>query len=555
MPDTLNHRRSLPRPSALAAAALLACNGSHAFEFDTGNPDLKIRWDNTVKYSAAQRLEDRSPALSRTIIGRNGIVGPNNINQDDGDNNFDKGLISSRVDLLSELDMSYRNWGARVSGAAWYDQVYNRNTGNTTLTSNHVPRYEFPDDTRRLMGRDAEILDAFVYGNFDLGERPASFRLGRHTLLWGESLFFGANGIAGGQAPVDLIKLLSVPNSTFKEIARPTGKLSGQTQLTDAVSVGAYVGYEWDPTRLMPVGSYLSTSDALGPGAERIIAGTTSTFIRTPDQTPKNGGQGGLQLRYRADPIDTDFGLYAIQFNSYTPSNLYTTLTGVPPAVTPCCYRWVYHEGIRAFGASFAKSIDQWGLAGEVSVRDNMPLASSAATVLPSVGVGTTFSNSNPGYAVGRTGHAQFSWIASLGPSFLSRESSFMGEIAWNTRLSVTEGERFLNPNADKSASAIRAVFAPTYRQALPGLDLTPSLGVGYTAGKSSALGPAFGPDKGGDVTIGLTGVYLNRWTVSLNYVHYYGPEGSTLDNNSNAQFMQALKDRDYVSLSVRITF
>ena len=547
---------SLPRLSTVAVAALLTCHAAHAFDFDTGNPDLKIRWDNTVKYSAAERLKDRSPGLSQTRFGPGGVIGPNNINQDDGDNNFDRGLVSSRVDLFSEVDLSYRNWGARVSGAAWYDQVYNRPTDNRTQTSNHFPASEFTDDTRRLMGRDAEILDAFVYGNFNLEERQASFRLGRHTLLWGESLFFGANGIAGGQAPVDLIKLLSVPNSTFKEIARPTGKLSGQMQLSDAVTLGGYVGYEWDPTRLMPVGSYLSGSDALGPGAERIFAGPAGTFTHTPDQTPSDGGQGGLQLRYRADAIDTDFGLYAIRFNSYTPSNLYTTLSGFPPALSACCYRWVYAEGIRAFGASFSKSIDQWGLAGEVSFRDNMPLASSSASVIPSIGVGTSINNGSiPGYAVGRTAHAQFSWIASLGPNFLARESSFIGEIAWNRRLSVTEGGQFLNPNTDRDAAAIRSVYAPTYRQVFSGLDLTPSIGVGYTAGRSSALGPAFGPDKGGDVTLGLSGTYLNRWVVSLSYVHYYGSEGPTLDNNSNAQFKQSLADRDYVSFSVRTTF
>jgi hypothetical protein len=548
--------RSLRRPTALAAAALLACGTSQAFEFDTGNPDLTIRWDNTVKYSAAFRVKDRSPALSQTQFGPAGVVGPNNLNQDDGDNNFDKGLVSNRLDLLSELDMTWRNWGARVSGAAWNDPMYTRGNNNTSGTANHTPGNEFAAETRKLMGRNAEVLDAFVYGKFDLGERAASFRLGRHTLLWGESLFFGSNGIAGGQAPVDLIKLLSVPNSTFKEIARPTGKLSGQVQVTDAVSVGAYYGYEWEPTRLIPVGAFLSTSDALGPGGERIMAGPIGIFARTPDQEPKNGGQGGVQVRWRADAVDTDFGFYAIRFHAYGPSNIYTTLNGVPPALAASSYRWVYHEGTRAYGASFAKTLGEWGLAGEASVRDNAPLASSGATVLPTIGVGTTFDNrGNPGYAVGRTGHAQLSWLASLGPSFLAREASFLGEIAWNTRLKVTQGAALLNPNADKSATSLRVVFSPSYRQVFPGWDVTPSVGASYTAGRSSAVGPGFGVDKGGDFSIGLSGVYLSRWTAAINYVQFYGPTGSTLDNASNAQFKQALKDRNFVSLSLRTTF
>lgn len=549
------------RPALLAAAAVAACS-AQAFEIDTGNPDLKLRWDNTLRYSAASRLADRSPGLSSTAFGPTGIVGANNLNQDDGDNNFGRGLVSSRLDLLSELDASYGAFGARVSAAAWYDTVYNRATNNNSTSGNHAPPSAFPDETHDLMGRKAEVLDAFVFGKFQLGSRAASVRLGKHTLLWGESLFFGSNGIAGGQAPLDLIKLLTVPNSTFKEIARPTGKLSGQVQLSDELTLGAYVGYEWEKTRLIPVGAYLSTSDGLGPGAERINAGPTGVFVRKPDLEARNSGQYGAQLRWRVDAIDTDIGFYAIRFHANGPSNIWTTLSGFPPGPTgpgnlaAQSYRWVYAEGIRAFGLSFAKTIGEWGLAGEASMRQNSPLSSSGQSVLPAIGVGVNYDNrDNPGYAVGDTAHLQLSWIASLGPSFLARESSFVGEIAWNQRTKVTKNPQMLNPNADRSATALRMVFAPSYRQVLPGLDLSPSVGVGYGWGRSSAIGPAFAVDKGGDVTVGLGAVYLGNWNANLSVVNYLGKEAPTLDNNSNAQFQQALKDRRFVSLSLRTTF
>lgn len=527
---------------------LLASQSASAIEIDTGNPDWKLRWDNTVKTSLMTRLDKATPALSAQP--------PLTVNQDDGDNNFGRGLVSQRLDLLSELDLAGPGYGARLSGAAWYDSVYNTRTDNSTFTGNHRPSSAFTSETRDLMGRKAELLDAFVYAKGELGETPVSGRLGRHTLLWGESLFFGANGIAGGQAPLDLIKLLSVPNATFKEVARPTGKVSGQVQLSSDVSVGAYLNYEWDKTRLMPAGAYLSTSDSMGPGAERILAGPTASFERTPDLEARDSGQGGLQLRWRADSIDTDLGFYAIRYHATTPSNIVTTLTGFPPALVPSSYRWVYAEGIKAFGASFAKSVGDWGLAGEVSYRTNAPLASSGQSVLSSIGVNTDLNNSSkPAYAVGETAHAQFSWLATLGPSFISNEASFLGEVAWNTRMKVTKNEAMLNPNATKSAWAIRTVYAPTYRQVLPGLDLTPSIGAGYTNGKSSAIGPAFGPDKGGDISLGLAGTYLGQWNVALNYVRYFGKTGTTLDANNNAQFLQALKDRNYLTLSLRTTF
>lgn len=554
------HRR-LPQLTTIAAAVGLV-TGAQAFQIETGDPDLKVRLDTTVKLSAAARVAQRSDGLSTTAFGPTGIVGPNNINQDDGNNNFGRGLVSTRLDVLSEFDLSYRQVGLRLSGAGWYDSVYNRDTANGSFSANHSPANEFADETRQIMGRKAELLDAFVFGKFELGDRPATVRLGRHTLLWGESLFFGANGMAGGMAPLDLPKLLSVPNAQFKEIARPTGKLSGQVQLSADVSVGAYVAYEWEKTRLMPAGAYLSTSDAMGPGAERINAGATGVFQREGDLEARNSGQYGAQLRWRSEDLDTDFGLYAIRYHATGPSNIWTTLTGFPPSangpgnLAASSYRWAYHEGIRAYGVSFAKSVGEWGLAGELSYRTNAPLASSGQSVLSSIGVNTDFNNSdNPGYAVGETAHAQFSWIASLGPSFLSQEASFVGEVAWNTRVKVTRNEAMLNPNADRSATALRMVFAPSYRQALPGLDLTPSLGIGWGWGKSSAVGPAFAVDKGGDLTLGLGAVYLGSWNANLAYTHYLGPEGPTLDNNSNAQFTQALKDRNFVSLSLRTTF
>lgn len=536
--------------------AALGANGAQAFEIDTGNPDLRLRWDTTVKYSAALRLSKRAPELSSTVFGSSGVVGPNNTNQDDGDNNFNRGLVSNRLDLLSELDASYGQWGARLSGAAWYDTVYNRRNDNTSSSSNRTPANEFAPETRTLMGRKAEVLDAFVFGRFELGDRPATVRLGRHSLLWGESLFFGANGIAGGMAPLDLIKLQSVPNATFKEVARPTGKLSGQVQLSPQVSLGFYLAYEWQKTRLMPAGAYLSSSDTLGPGAERINAGPTGVFAREADLDARNGGQGGVQLRWRVDALDTDLGFYAIRYHATGPSNIWNTLNGTPTSLTASSYRWVYAEGIRAFGVSFSKTLGEWGLAGEASYRQNAPLASSSQSRIPAIGVGMTLDNNdNPGYAVGETAHLQLSWIASLGPSFISQEASFVGEVAWNQRVKVTKNPAMLNPNADKQATAMRMVYTPSYRQVLPGLDLSPSVGLGYAWGKSSAVGPAFGVDKGGDLSLGLGAVYLGDWNANLNYVRYLGTAAPTLDNANNAQFKQALKDRNFVSFSLRTTF
>lgn len=551
--------RSLFRLGAIALAAGAALP-VQAFEIDTGNPDFKLRWDNTIKYSAAARLKERSPTLSRTVRGAGGVlIGENNFGQDDGNNNFDKGLVSSRFDLLSELDASYGAFGARVSFAAWYDSVYLRGTRNTSNSSNRRPASlarEFTPETREAMGRDTQLLDAFVHARIPLGERSATLRVGRHTLLWGESLFFGANGVAGGMAPVDLVKLQSVPGSTSKETALPTGKVSATVPLGESLTLGAYVPYEWEKTRLVPVGAYLSTSDTLGPGAERIIAGP-NVFPREPDVEPRDSGQFGLSLRWNAESIDTQFGLYLTRYHALTPSNNWLDETAATPP-QPIAYRWIYHEGIESLGFSASRTFSEWSVGAEVSYRRNAPLASLAQTRVIGTPVGANFNNnSDPGYAVGETLHAQVSWIASLGPNPLFQEASFAGEIAWNQRQKVSKNPGMLNDNATRSATALRVSFAPTYRQVISGLDLTPTIGGSYTWGKSSALGPGFGPDKGGDFSLGLRAVYLGEWFATLNWTTYHGPEGPTLGPTTppKAQFKQALKDRGFVSFSLSTSF
>jgi len=86
--------------------------------------------------------------------------------------------------------------------------------------ANESPMAQFMPDalralkqTARLHGRNAEMRNAFVFGKRDAGDMRWSGRLGRHSLLWGDILFFGANAIAGGMMPVDVVKLAD-PNAT-----------------------------------------------------------------------------------------------------------------------------------------------------------------------------------------------------------------------------------------------------------------------------------------------------------------------------------------------------
>ena len=549
---------SAPFGFSLAAVLVLCSQAAHAFDIDTGNPDFKLRWDNTVKYSAAWRTQDPSSKLTQGQVA---------LNQDDGDRAFNKGLISNRTDILSELDLSFQSFGARLSGAAWYDTEYQHDNDNddpARANQRSVAYDEFTDDTRHLHGGDGELLDAFVYWNGEVAERATSVRAGRHGLIWGESLFFGANGIAGGMAPVDVVKAQSVPNTQFKEITRPVNQLSGTFQLTDDVSLGAFYQLEWEQTRLPGAGSYFSTSDTIGEGNERLIVGapfpaflggnpsSPAAFFHGNDKEARSSGQGGLQLKYSAETVE--YGLYAIQYHDKTPKLYLKPSTGAPNFATGQIgeYYWVYPEDIRALGASFSTTMDEYSFAGEASMRWNMPLVSNGQTVLPGV---VADNDDDALYAVGRTAHVNLNVLASFGPNFLARESGFVGEIAWNRLLNVTKNRAALDPNATDDGLGFKMVYTPTYRQLFSGIDISIPLGISYFPLGKSAVVSSFGPDNGGDINIGITATYLDRVTAGLTYTHYYGAEDTNLNALSQFNYKQSLKDRDYLAFSVKTTF
>lgn len=539
---------------ATLSAAIMGCtlSSAQAFEFDTGNQDFKVRFDNTIKYSAGARVKDQDSKLVA------------NENLDDGDRNFNKGLISDRLDLFSEFDMSYQKVGVRVSAAAWYDDVYNKRNDNNspeTVNSVSVPSDKFTRDTRDLHGRQAEFRDAFVYGNFDLGEDMWGIaRLGQHSLVYGESLFYGNNGIAVGQQPIDAVRALTVPNSQYKELGLPVKQFSTQLQVTPTVSVGGYYQFEWQPTRIPAAGSYFSPADLVDQGGERIIAasvpgvGPVASFYRAKDIEPRNSGQWGLQMRYRSEELDTDFGLYAINYHAKDFQTQVRPGAGVSPT-SPADkigdYMLVYPEDIRSYGFSANRGIGDANVAFEASIRENAPLVSLTVTDL----AGNGDNDHNRLYAVGRTAHAQVNTIYVMPGNSLWDGASLLAELAWNRTLSVQKNASALDPNTTRDATALRVAFIPTYFQVINGIDLSVPMGLSYGIdGRSSAVG-GFSPYHAGDYNIGLSAEYLKKVTFTLAYNGYYGPTGPFIDSAGVKTFKQVYADRDFVSLSASYTF
>lgn len=549
--------------TALVAVAVGPVLPAQAESFTFDDSDFKITWDNTVKYSTSYRLTDpKSSMLTDT-------------NLDDGNRNFQAGFTSNRADILSELTVGTRDYGFRASGAAWFDTLYLRDNDNNspaTANSTSVSNSRFTGATRTVHGRNVELMDAFAYGNGTVGDTRVSGRLGRHSLIYGESLFFGANGVAAAQQPIDLIKLLSVPSTPFKEVLLPVWQASGNVQLRENLSVGGYYQLQWRKTRLPAAGSALSSADFVGDGAERIVVGGPvlpgggpAAFWRGQDIKARDSGQFGAQVRYTPDDTDYELGLYFAQYHDKTPQlyfvpNARPTL-GQLQSGNIGELRHVYAENVRTVGASVSTVVGRANVAGEVSYRWNAPLVSDPQTALPGV---LADNKAHPLYAVGRTLHAQASAIYAFTPNSLWDGASIAAEIAWNTRVGIDKNPLALDPNSTKSALGVRAVFTPTYFQIANGLDVNIPIGIGFNPyGRSSAVGNFNGgASRGGDISIGADFTYQSTWNFGINATHYFGPAGvlltaadPTATPVQKLTFKQTMAGRDFIGAYVKRSF
>jgi len=552
------------RPRALGLAIAVVLGGApaaRAATIDTGNPELRLRWDNTVKYSAGWRVGSPDQKVAVSAL---------NPNVDAGDLAFNRGLINNRLDLLSEVDVAWHGLGGRVSGVAWYDSVYQRDgnnfegaTPNTASALTGGRNNVFTPATKRLMGKYAEVSDAFVYGSTDLGDdRKLTVRAGRHTQLYGETLFLGANGIAYAQGPVDLVRAFSQPNAQFKEIALPVGQVSANFALTENVSVGGYYQFQWRALRLPATGSYYSPADFVGDGADLLLTPTGGAANRTGDRRGSNTGQFGGRVKFKLPGSDTEFGLYAARYHEKAPVPVLDAST--PGAFAGGSYALYYQKGIETYGASASTLIGETNVAGEVSMRRGTPLAPLGDLV---VTLDPTANNSNNApYALGNTLHANVSAISVFAGNGLWQGASLIGELAWNHLLKVThnpsnvvEPAGVLNSTHSRDHWGARVVFQPEYFQVLPQLDLQVPIGIGYGIAGRSAVFQLF-PEHSGDVSVGLNFDYQKLWRFGLQATHYYGRAGaapSTGDPATSlyASYRQYYRDRDTVSLWLQRSF
>lgn len=392
------------RPRRLAGAACLAFGlacpvPALAVQFEAGT--FAGSFDNTLSYGTIWRVQGRD----RDILGLASTTLPNgtrppgalggrafSVNGDNGNLNYDKGLVSNVVKLTSELVVEHDSgYGAFIRGTAFHDfENEDGERGKIALS----------DEALDQVGSDIELLDAYVYGGFDVGQVPVDLRVGNQVVSWGESTFI-QNGI-NVINPVD-VAAVRVPGSELREALLPTNMLWGSAGVTLNSSIEGFYQFEWDEVEPDPSGSYFSSNDFATAGGDKLMLG----FGQVPDiispgpagaasigQSPvgvvvprgasreaDDGGQFGLAYRiYVPDLNDTEFGFYYMNYHSRLPviSARTGTLAGLAAGDYAGSTRYFteYPEDLQLLGASFNTQLGTsgWALQGDLAYKMDVPL-------------------------------------------------------------------------------------------------------------------------------------------------------------------------------------
>lgn len=235
-------------PGRLVAAGLILGMSGLSWAGNFSVRDIQGIYNGRVSYGALYRLEDRDKDL--IAFSSNGRLASANV--DDGNLNYDTGIISSVARATGELVLGWRDFGAYVRGSAFYD--FENQSGDPART-------EFDNDAEKLVGSDVKLLESYVNWAPAPGGMPMVIRLGQQIVNWSETSFVrdGLDIIN----PVDLTTILQ-PTSKREDLRTPQRMLWGAANITETFSLEAFYQYEWEPVGLPPVGWYFSNLDAVG---------------------------------------------------------------------------------------------------------------------------------------------------------------------------------------------------------------------------------------------------------------------------------------------------
>ncbi len=325
---------------------LLVAAHVQAVEFSFADEEVTGSIDTTISYGQLWRVQGQDKTN-------------NDINANDGNRNFDTGLVSEVFKVTTDLEATYQNYGAFIRGTAFYDtQIMDKRNDYYDANTPAQPSQSFPNDnrftndTRHTAGRNAQILDAYVYGNWDIAEKPVTARLGKQVFNWGEGLFY--RGGINTTNPVDAAKF-RLPGSELKEVLIPIEAFNVSVGLTDNLSMDTFYQFNFKETAVDPVGTYFSETDLFAEGGSRAYSEQSKLAAAKPlydtltktglggvpqlsgtdyfnsagvikvadiggDLNAKNDGQFGISFKYIVEELNsTEFGAYFVNYHAKEP--------------------------------------------------------------------------------------------------------------------------------------------------------------------------------------------------------------------------------------------
>jgi hypothetical protein len=392
------HRRArgLRGLAALAASTcLLLPAAAGAFQLYDGDY-FQVRLDTTLSYGIMWRVEKRDPDLIGVANGGKAY----SLNGDDGNLNYGRGIVSNLGRITSELEVRGRDVGAFVRGTAFYDyENMKRDRDRTSLS----------DDAKELVGKDIDLLDAYVWGKVNLGTRPFQLRVGEQVVSWGESTFL--------QSGINILNPINVaalrqPGSELKEALVPEGMVWASLGLSQNLNLEAVYLYDWEPVEIDPVGSYFSSSDIVGAGGKKVLLGfgaypdggdrpAEEVFQAVPRGSTRSAddqGQYGLGLRWFAPGLnDTEFGFFFVNYHSRLP--VISSRTGTAAGVAAASAVGVVGPavaGTLATGGTPAQAVAAGTAAGTAAGMSEAAAAASAQNVVSNFGAAMAGTGNNP---------------------------------------------------------------------------------------------------------------------------------------------------------------
>ncbi|MCO7516516.1 DUF1302 domain-containing protein [Pseudomonas guariconensis] len=417
-------------PLAVSLASTLA---SPAFGVSFNIGEIEGQFDSSLSVGASWSTAKPNKNLIGVNNGGRGL----SQTSDDGHLNFKRGETFSKIFKgIHDLELKYGDTGVFVRGKYWYD---------FELKDENRPFKDISDSNRKEGAKSsgAELLDAFIYHNYSLGDLPGTVRLGKQVVSWGESTFIGS-GI-NAVNPID-VSAFRRPGAEIKEGLIPVNMFYLSQSVSDNLSFEGFYQLEWDQTVVDNCGTFFSQPDVIADGCDNNLAvlATQSTLAgrlgplaapvgatlagqgvnwgspdegvivrRGPDRDARDSGQFGVALRYMYEPLNTEFGGYFMNYHSrapifsgrgadaqyYDPNRLGAALigAGVPagalgallPSLMPLVvagnssYYVEYPEDIRLYGLSFSTTLPSgtaWS--GEISYRPNAPVQLNTTDIL-----------------------------------------------------------------------------------------------------------------------------------------------------------------------------